>query len=310
MNQEILKKYIEGDASPEERRMITIWAKEDEKNMSELRALRKLFDTTLWQRNSSEHSIKNKKNRVPLFYRISSVAAVLFLLISIGIYIQFTRQNGPEIIMQTIHVPAGQRVELELTDGTSVWLNAGTTFTFPNIFTDNKREVMLNGEGYFNVQKNEKHPFIVKTEAYDIKVLGTEFNVMAYGRSYLFDVSLLKGRVEVSDQMTHEKISLEPNTRAYLHNGKLSKGIIENYDYLLWKDGLICFDDEPVDKMITKLELYYDIRIFVANESFKTKKYTGKFRTKEGIEHILKVFQLKDKFIYIKDEENNTITIK
>ncbi|MDR2117906.1 MAG: DUF4974 domain-containing protein, partial [Tannerellaceae bacterium] len=85
---------------------------------------------------------------------------------------------------------------------------------------------------------------------------------------------------------------------------------IENRDPYLWKEGLICFDDEPVNGMISKLELYYDVKITVRNESFKKQKYTGKFRTRDGIEHILKVFQLKDRFTYEKDDERNIITIK
>lgn len=311
MTQELLKKYIEGNASLEEKEKVISWVKADKKNMSELLAIRKLHDITLWQSVEMKNDNQKKSNhKTTLIYRITSIAAVLFLLISLSIYILYIKQQIPDVMMQTIQVPAGQRVELFLTDGTSVWLNAGTTFTFPNNFDRKKREVIIEGEGYFNVEKDEDKPFIVKTSSYDVKVLGTEFNVMAYKQSSFFEVSLIKGGVEISGNNNQDKVILEPNTRAYMENDRLQKGIIEHYDYLLWKDGVISFDDEPVDLMVSKLELYFDTRILIENESFKQKKYTGKFRTKDGIEHILKVFQLKDKFTYEKNDIENTITIK
>lgn len=308
MEQELLRKYLSGNASAEEKKQAMEWVKLDEANKAELLALRKLYDITLWQTAENNEQKQHKKT---LLYRITAIAALFLLLIGSTIYITNLHSQLPEIIMQTIRVPAGQRVELILTDGTSVWLNAGSTFTFPNNFTSEKREVTLDGEGYFQVTSNERTPFIVNTpSSYKIKVLGTEFNVMAYKKSSLFEVSLLSGLVEVFSDMTDEKIQFQPNQRAYVENDKLQIGAITHLDYLLWKEGIISFDDEPVDAMINKLELYFDIKIIIQNESFKKKRYTGKFRTKDGVEHILKVFQLKDKFIYEKDDETNTITIR
>lgn len=311
MDQDLIKKYISGRASEEEKMQILAWAKNDKKNMSELLAMRKLYDVTLWQQRDVIGSSK-KINRFSLllFTKIASVAAVFILLLSMSWYIFELKQQLPQTAMQTISVPPGQRVELTLADGTDVWLNAGTTFTFPNNFSSDNREVELNGEGYFTVSRNEKKPFIVKTSTYNVKVLGTEFNVMAYAKAPMFEVSLLKGSVEVYSDVKQQKVLLEPNMQAHLENDRLVKGPISQFNNLLWKEGVICFDDEPVDRMIDKLELYFDTRITVENEAFKKKRYTGKFQAQKGIEHILNVFQLKDRFVYEKDEENNTITIK
>ncbi len=168
----------------------------------------------------------------------------------------------------------------------------------------------MDGEGYFDVAKDAEKPFTVKTEKYDIRVLGTEFNVTAYSASSNFETSLLKGSVEVSSSDTHTTVRLEPNTRTYIENGKLKKGIIEHDTYFLWKEGLICFYDEPVGKMIEKLELYYDVKIDVQNKELLRNRYSGKFRTKDGVEHVLKVLQLKNKFTYTKDNDLNLIIIK
>lgn len=307
MNQDILKRYIKGYATLSEKEQVLLWAKADDRNMKELLALRKLYDMTTWKKDEGKIDLK-KKHKLSVLYKISAVAAVFLLLLVTNWYTYHMNNKTPEIIMQTIRVPAGQRAELTLADGTNVWLNAGSTLIFPNHFETGEREVSLDGEGYFDVKKDVQNPFIVKTGKSDIKVLGTEFNVLAYDKSSLFEVSLLNGAVDV---LTNERvIGLQPNEKLYLSGSRLVKEQIQNYDYLLWKDGLICFDDEPVDLVVSKLELYFDTQIIIENASFMKKKYTGKFRTKDGIEHILKVFQLKDDFIYEKDDEKNVILIK
>ncbi|MDR3261756.1 MAG: FecR family protein [Tannerella sp.] len=306
MDQDILKKYIAGDATSTEKEQIVAWANADKNNRMELLSLRKLHDILIWQQDIRKQKARLKQS---VIYKVASIAAIFILLFCGGLYtLSINKQQIPDAVMQTIRVPAGQRAELILADGTSVWLNAGSIFTFPTLFSADRREVTLDGEGYFSVEKDNHKPFIVKTSAYDVKATGTEFNVHAYDRSSLFEVSLLKGVVDVSSG--NRNIRLEPQTKVYLANNDLVKGSIESYDYLLWKDGLICFDDEPVDRMVNKLELYFDTQIRIENASFMKKKYTGKFRTKDGIEHILKVFRLKDKFAYEKDDEKNLITIK
>lgn len=308
MDQDRLKRYIRGEATPEEKEQTVVWAKADVRHMKELLALRKLYDVTIWQKNEALAGRKKKRTRATV-YAISIAAAVFLLLIISNYYMFRMSQKTPEVIMQTIRVPAGQRAELVLTDGTSVWLNAGSTFTFPNYFDADKRVVTLDGEGYFNVRTtNAQKPFIVKTSSHAIEARGTAFNVLAYQKSLLFEVSLIQGKVEVSAENT--QIELQPGERVFLADGRMVKEEIRNYDYLLWKDGIICFDDEPVNEMIRKLELYFDTQIIVKNVSFTKKKYTGKFRTKDGIEHILKVFQLKDNFLYERDDENNQFIIK
>lgn len=313
MDQQLLKRYISGEASEEERLQVFVWANADHDRMKELLALRKLNDITAWRQNKEPvpETARFEKNHPALYrtIRIASVAAVFLLLLGMNFYL-INRKQSPETIMQKINVPAGQRAELVLADGTVVWLNAGSSLTFPNNFNGDTREVYLDGEGYFDVKHHAEQHFIVKTSGYDVNVLGTQFNVLAYSHSPLFEVSLLNGSLEVCAADKREIIKLEPDTRAYLSENKLIKGAIRNYDNFLWKDGLLCFDDEPVESMKAKLELYFDTKIIIENASFKTKKYTGKFRTKDGIEHILKVFRLKDKFTCEKDEEHNVITIK
>lgn len=315
MNQELLNKYIAGDATPEEKEEVARWLDTDKKNMKEFLALRKLYDISIWQQEfapvaKDNLSLGNKRWTLrSASFELAKVAAIFILAFTI-VYSFLINEDNDSAKMQTIFVPPGQRAELTLTDGTKVWLNAKTTFTFPDKFTANNRRVTLDGEGYFDVTKNPEKPFIVNTERYDIKVLGTEFNVTAYSGSSVFETSLLKGAVEVFSPAKETKVSLEPHMRTYEENGILKKDTIEHENYFLWKEGLICFYDEPVDKMIEKLQLYYDVKIDVQNKTLLNNRYSGKFRTKDGVEHVLKVLQLNNKFSYEKDNDRNLITIK
>jgi ferric-dicitrate binding protein FerR (iron transport regulator) len=310
MNQDIIRKYLAGDADPAEKKEIAAWTNADGNNLAEFRALRKLYDIALWTVEADKSKsvpFQQPKDKKTIVYRIISIAATVALLLSFS-YTSWVKQQIPTVVKQTIHVPAGQRAELVLADGTNVWLNAGTTFTFPNHFSSKERAVQLDGEGYFKVTKDAQKPFIVKTAMYNVTALGTEFNILSYSKSPLFEVSLLNGLVEVVSG--DRKVRLEPDTKLWKSGDSLLKENIKNYDYLLWKDGLISFDNESVEMIVSKLELYFDTRIIVENKSFMKRRYTGKFRTKDGIEHILKVFRLKDSFIYLKDDEANVIIIK
>lgn len=312
MNPNLLQKYIAGDATPEEKKEIVRWLEADKKNRKEFLALRKIYDFSIWQDSSSSVDTPKgqKSSRYALIREITKVAAI-FLLAFVSVYLLLEEKNElPDVAMQTVFVPAGQRAELTLTDGTQVWLNAKTTFTFPNHFTDKNRTVKLDGEGYFKVTRNTKKPFTVQTAQYDITVLGTEFNVMAYSGTPSFETALIKGAVEVSSAGDGQKISLKPHTRAYRENGLLKKDSIENTDHFLWREGIISFDNEPVEKMIEKLQLYYDVTIQVKNKELFKNSYSGKFRIKDGVEHVLKVLQLNNKFLYDKNDDLNLITIQ
>lgn len=315
MDQNILHRYIAGDATQQEKEEVARWLDADKKNMKEFLAERKLYDISIWQEEQIRVAGKVAPDKKQQTWRtvaigFSKIAAIFILAFTLAYTFLPDKNLTEPASMQTIFVPPGQRAELTLTDGTKVWLNAKTTFTFPNKFTADGRNVTLDGEGYFDVTKDPQKPFIVKTKQYDIKVLGTEFNVTAYSASSSFETSLIRGAVEVSSSTSQAKMTLQPNTRTYVENGILKKGAIEHDTYFLWKEGLICFYDEPVDKMIEKLELYYDVKIDVQNKELLRNRYSGKFRTKDGVEHVLKVLQLNNKFTYTKDNDLNLITIK
>ena len=313
MNLELLQKYIAGNATEAEKQRVTEWIQENPENMREYMAQRKLYDVALWRTApvAEEKSQEKKQFSLRGVWMEAAKIAAVFAIVLLGThYWSGKHQVQENKILQSIYVPAGQRAELMLADGTKVWLNSRSTLTFPGDFKGDIRQVKLDGEGYFAVTKNVEQPFIVETNKCNVKVLGTEFNVMAYAGDSLWETSLLKGAVEILVPGSNNGgMKLEPNTMASLKGNRLVKGRIKESDYFLWREGLLCFNDISVRDMIEKLKLYYGVDIVVNNTRILKNRYTGKFRTKDGVEHVLKVLKLNNKFTYTKDDETNVITI-
>lgn len=311
MDKEILQRYVEGNVNPEEIIAVVDWLDADENNVREFMALHKLNDISLLNQPDNRADNQKKKRTVSfrkIGYELAKIAAILIIFWG-GTKLFETNTTEESIITyQTLYVPAGQRAELILPDSTRVWLNAHSKLIYPVSFGKGNRQVELNGEAYFDVVHNEKQPFIVKTRQMDIQVLGTEFNVTSYSSD--FEVSLLKGCIELSSPNLSSTYRMKEKEHIKLKNNKLIINNITDYDYFRWKEGLICFNNESVATIIEKLKLYYDINIETHNKKFLNSRYSGKFRTKDGIEQVLKVLQIEHKFSYTKNNDLNLITIK
>lgn len=311
MDKEILQRYVEGNVNPEEIIAVVDWLDADENNVREFMALHKLNDISLLNQADNRADNQKKKRTVSfrkIGYELAKIAAILIIFWG-GTKLFETNTTEESIITyQTLYVPAGQRAELILPDSTRVWLNAHSKLIYPVSFGKGNRQVELNGEAYFDVVHNEKQPFIVKTRQMDIQVLGTEFNVTSYSSD--FEVSLLRGCIELSSPNLSSTYRMKEKEHIKLKNNKLIINNITDYDYFRWKEGLICFNNESVATIIEKLKLYYDIDIETHNKKFLNSRYSGKFRTKDGIEQVLKVLQIEHKFSYTKNNDLNLITIK
>jgi ferric-dicitrate binding protein FerR (iron transport regulator) len=312
MDYDTLQQYIEGLATPKEKERVARWIDADESHKQQFLFLRRMYDAALWE-------AMGKKTHLPVethpkkwtLYDFLKIAAVFLLLLGSYhfLYLTTTKVEAPPVEMLTIYVPEGQRAEFTLADGTKVWLNAKTTLTYPNYFAGAERNVNLDGEAYFDVTHNPDKPFIVQTEMYRVNVLGTEFNIKAYRRNHLFEASLIRGSVEVWDSLTNIIYPLKPEQKIYLSNGQLVTDKLHSHDPFLWKNGIIAFENESATAVFDKLQLYYDTHITINNHRLLNNRYTGKFRTKDGIEHVLKVMQRYHRFHYTKNSESNTIVI-
>ena len=314
MNKDILYKFFEGNASFEEEVAVKQWMEESAENRLAFLKERKLFDAMLLLGN--EEIIKNGKKRFSinlssLRTELIKIAAVIALTLGGSfIYRQMQTEQTP-IALQTITVPAGQRINITLADGTNVWLNARTTIQYPITFNEKERLVKLDGEAYFDVTKDKSKPFIVQTDNYNVEVLGTQFDVNAYSETGEFETTLMSGSVKVASASdSTQKITLKPNNKVFLQDGKLHVTAVDDYNPYRWKEGLICFKNETFTSIMKDFEKYYGLTIQVKNKNVFKYVYTGKFRQTDGIDYALRVLQKDIKFTYQRDDENQIIYIE
>ncbi len=311
MEKKILYRFFEGKASYKEEEEVCNWTEASEKNMQEYLKERKYFDLLI---------VQNRKNRIQptssgnVFYlnNIIKYAAAIAIFIICGIQIyNHTKPDVSHLEMNTISVPVGQRVNILLSDGTNVWLNSGSKMKYPASFTKGKREITLNGEGYFEVTKDTKRPFVVQTDKYNIKVLGTKFNVDAYDKTSFFSAALMEGSIQISEkEEPSNSIVLHPLEKADQVDGKLVIEKIQNYDIYRWKEGLICFENTTFNDLMKEFEKTYDIQIINGNKNLDNYICSGKFRISDGIDFILQVLQRDISFRFQRNENNTIIYIK
>ena len=302
MNKDLLYKFFEGKTSLVEEKYIRDWMEKSDDNFDAFMQNRKEYDIQILSGSSSVNS-KLKKNTTTW---VSGVAAIIIALIIGGIYL-FNSNNHTEQY-NTILVPAGQRINLILSDNSNLWLNANTKFRYPTKFSKKNRTVYLDGEAYFDVSKNENKPFIVKTEQGDLRVTGTSFNVEAYSKFKSFRTSLFEGGVDIYNKET-KLVSLKPNEIGSLENNQLIIKSITNTDSYLWKEGLIAFNNKKLEDILIDLEKYFDIEIIINSTKLPIHTYTGKFRQSDGIDYALRVLQKSIHFTYSRNEETGIIKI-
>jgi ferric-dicitrate binding protein FerR (iron transport regulator) len=268
--------------------------------LDEFHSERRLWDMTLLNADV----VLNRKRQVIRVRTLLKAAAVIggIIICSTVAYLGFNRSS--EVGMITIQAPAGGRTELQLADGSKVYLNGKTTFSYPASFDKGERVVSISGEGYFEVVKSET-PFTVKSQRCEIRVYGTVFNVKDYEDESSSSVSLLEGSVSVS--LNRQEHLLCPDEMLVFDDLTCKKDSIDNPDIFLWREGYLVFDDAPFEEMIGSLEKYFDVKLQVRNPSIKAYRCTGKFLKSEGLEHILKVLKKTITFEY--ELSNNELLI-
>lgn len=310
MDQKLLYKYFKGTATMDEEKQILDWVDESPANRNAFQKERMLYDIALF---TDEKKLKKEQKTVrilPVLRWSARIAAVVAVALSCGFLFRDYQYNKVAQ-MQTVAVPAGQRAQITLADGTRVWLNAKSTLTYASNFGRTDRNILLEGEAFFEVAKNKDIPFYVNTEKNKVRVVGTSFNVCAYKDSKEFETTLVEGVVDIYAVGKEKPIArLQKNEFFADYDGKLKKTVLPSYAYLRWKEGLYCFDDSELSHILNRLELYYNVKITVKNKKLLSHRYTAKFKEQDGIEHILKVIQKDQNFKYYINEEKDQITIE
>jgi len=288
MDDLLLYKFLQNEASEDEIRTVLDWLDADPANRKYFDGLDNMLNAARVNRPAGRKPLRRP---LPSLRSIGAwsmrIAAVLCLCLGVSYFAatkMFDRKASNNSL--SVFVPNGERISMTLTDGTTVWLNSGTTLEYPAVFARGERRVKVTGEAMFDVKSDPQHPFVVETFACDVRVLGTKFNV-------------------------EDRITMEPNQTVHLENGKLQLHAQENADKLLWTDGILCITGMTFEEVMAKFERCYDINVEILRDDLPQIEFQRcKLRISEGIDHALAVLQHAADFRYERDITTNTLYIR
>ena len=354
----LIVKYLTGEASEEEHHLVLIWIKESPANRKYFDELKEIFKAAKlaqpdgfyntdasWERIKLRHYRElakrlgdlNRGKKNALIRSLLRYAALILLFITVGIisyWLIITKiETIPTEVWNTVEAPYGSRVKMVLSDGSKIWLNAGSNLKYSSNFGKRNREVFLDGEAYFIVERDSNKQFIVSTSHLDVKVYGTEFDVKAYSDEDVIQTTLVKGSIvlegKVISRMGRRSVELKPNETATYYISEKSKPekvpdikelpstalpvaknliIITEINpavYTSWKDPLWYIEREPLSSLAGKFERRFNVKFVFASETLKNYKFTGTLKD-ETLEQVLALVRLSAPINY-KIEDNQVI---
>ncbi|HMR82733.1 MAG TPA: FecR family protein [Niabella sp.] len=269
-----------------------------------------------------------KRFRLRYFYlAVTSIAAVL--LLAVFLLLNQHDFSAKDVVVAT---KMGSKTSMRLPDGSTVWLNAGSKISYSDDFGKKSRDVQLSGEAYFDVAHDAECPFVVHTQDFDIKVLGTTFNVKAYEGDGESQTTLVKGLIELSiNNKDAEKIILRPNEKLIVKNPrKIEKetvmgkpnataeikitGLEKSFHdsqaiETQWLDNCLAFRDSKFKDVAVLISRWYGVSVEIKDEKLNDKEFSGMFKD-ESLEQVMHALKLAGGFDYTIDKNIVTIVSK
>jgi ferric-dicitrate binding protein FerR (iron transport regulator) len=236
-----------------------------------------------------------------IFIVYSRIAAILVipLFLALGfLYFQFNHYLFQENVFVDVVSPAGSRTSLNLPDGSMVWLNGDSHLRYPTVFGKN-REVKIEGEAFFKVKSDKKHPFLVSAKDIVVRATGTQFNVMAYNDIPEVSVILKEGKVAVENEKQTLMKEMEPGYELRYHykSSSISYKEINTENYSDWITGCLIFSYAPLSEVVERMGKWYGIDIEIVDKELLQLHFKATF-VNENIEEALKLLQSTATFRY------------
>ena len=226
-------------------------------------------------------------------------------------YAEAGKESGEEITYNEIEVPQGTEFQLKLSDGTIVYLNSMSRVRYPVFFSKGERKIELEGEAFLEVVKDSARPFIVATKYVDVEVLGTKFNISAYGDDPTVMTTLVEGAVRVSSEENGVEAVLKPSEQlVFEKEGKAVE--VRKVDvkyYTAWREGLFRFDDVALEELMKVVMRWYDMDVVYVDPEVKGYRFGFNFNRMSPVETFIKVFEENGK-IKIERQDNTLIITK
>lgn len=299
----IRSKYLIGTSSEEENKQLKQWIECSAENKKRLFAEKDIWDTYGFHSNIYQYEpvseldllkqslFPDKKQRRITLVNLLKIAAVLVLVFGLGWSTRFISFKNAtqmsDVIMQEVFVPKGQVNQIFLADGTRIWINSETQLTFPSVFKAEKRIVKLDGEAFFEVAKDKKHPFIVEVKGQTIEVLGTSFNLKAYKNSSKIETTLVTGKIRL--QTGNKTTILSPGEQSTYNKAELKMVVnkVNPVNYSGWKDGRFEFQNEDLIEVFKVVERWYDVEIITDGNDFNGMHFSGVIKRNKDAKHFL-----------------------
>jgi ferric-dicitrate binding protein FerR (iron transport regulator) len=296
---EIIDRYLEGKASAEEKQLIDNFFDAQQKRFP---ADGNVPREEMWRAMHGriaplEPQVRRRQGDTML--TLLALAGVLLVFLSVGLLSKYFWGPGqPEVVWHTLESGYGKKTTFTLDDGSKVFLNAGSSLSYPEKFDASVREVVLKGEAFFDVARNVNQPFLVRSENVTTEVLGTSFNVQAFpGQRICVTVASGKVRVEAVHNSgaggpppQAERVLLNPKEQAVFVNNELSKSEVDTARFLAWKRNILRFDDVSLAQVVKALERWYNIDITFSNEEILNCRINGQFK-EQSLESVLNSIQ-------------------
>lgn len=324
--EELLLKYIRGNASVEEVALVEEWMEASEENRKLARQVQLLDWAVDIARISTKVNVESsladihdrigqwkKENRYEaIFRRMQRAAAILFIPLVVLWCILYFGSDSQGTEMLEIKTNPGMTTSVELPDGTVVVLNSSSLLQYPSHFSGKERKVKLIGEAFFSVAKDNEKPFVVDAlNNSKIKVYGTEFNIEAYEESKTVQTTLVSGKVSFGylEGGKRKNLMMRPGQKV-IYNIAQNKVIVKkaNVDVeTCWKDGRLIFKDTPFEDVLKSLSKRYNVTFMLKNTALKRNSFTATF-TKQRLERILEIFRISSniQFKFVDDGDTDT----
>jgi Fe2+-dicitrate sensor, membrane component len=300
MTEELLVKYISGQANQEETKTVLDWIKESEEREKEIIRLKNMWIITGLDQDMNsflkrrevdrimeiihEENLSNQRKKN--LNKILAYAAGFLIIVGLSTYSGFylsQKVTNSNHAYTEIYVPKGERTSVLLPDGSKVQLNSDSRLRFESTLSElGKRKVSLSGEGYFEVKPDSVHPFIVETPSYNIEVLGTSFDVSCYPNDSLITTFLQQGKVKIS-KGSSKPVYLAPR-ELYCYNtstSESSKKKIDDFRYGDWTKGRFTIAGETIGDLAKKLERRFNIKIAFGDAEAKNHMYSGSIKDED-----------------------------
>lgn len=246
-----------------------------------------------------------KKSSVHRVYQwVSRVAAILLItLLTANLYFTLKKYGpGRDDVMLQIIAPAGSRINFELPDGSSGILNGGSRLNYSSAFTGN-RHVELFGEAWFDVEKDNQHPFVIDANENKITVVGTRFSLAAWPDEKSTELILEEGKVLFESSGT--TVEVEPGLRLFEKNGQIGQQKVETWKYTAWKEGKLVFRNDSMEELAGRISRWYNVDVEIRGKGMDEYKFRGVFED-DSLEEVLRLLKMTSPIDYeIRDRQSN-----